>query len=131
MAPHPMQFATLTYFSLPDSYFHGLADRYRDKVKKLASALKAAGFGIVSPQGAYYLFADYTKVKCLQDLNCKDAAMYLLKQIGVACVPGDNFYGKSESSNPGGNYLRFAACRADQDLEEAARRIKAVMTIGF
>jgi aspartate/methionine/tyrosine aminotransferase len=51
--------------------------------------------------------------------------MFLLKEIGVACVPGDNFYGiKSEETS--NKYLRFAACRSDQDLEEAGRRLETL-----
>jgi aspartate/methionine/tyrosine aminotransferase len=123
MSPHPMQYASLAYFSLPDDYFQGLADRYKQRVEKLGRALQTAGFGIVFPQGAYYLFADYTKVKVLSDMTCMEAAMYLLKSIGVACVPGDNFYGKKTRRTAGG-YLRFAACRTDEDLEEAARRLQ-------
>lgn len=123
MSPHPMQYASLAYFSLPDDYFQGLADRYKQRVEKLGRALKTAGFGIVFPQGAYYLFADYTKVKVLSDMTCMEAAMYLLKSIGVACVPGDNFYGKKTRKTAVG-YLRFAACRTDEDLEEAARRLQ-------
>eukprot|EP00980_Cylindrotheca_fusiformis_P003289 scaffold743_cov117-Cylindrotheca_fusiformis.AAC.8 len=125
MSPHPMQHATLFYFGLPDAYFQGLSDRYRKRVEKLGRALKTAGFGIVFPQGAYYLFADYTKVKALRNMTCMEAAMYLLKSIGVACVPGDNFYGR-KTENKAGDYLRFAACRSDEDLEEAARRLEVL-----
>ena len=35
-------------------------------------------------------------------------------------VPGDNFYGKSSDGN---DHLRFAACRSDSDIEEAAKRL--------
>jgi aspartate/methionine/tyrosine aminotransferase len=126
MSPHPIQYATLAYFSLSDTYFEGLASRYQKKVEKLEIALKAAGFGVVTPQGAYYLFVDYTKVKCLNDLSCMDAAMYLLKSLGIACVPGENFYGSVADRNQGGNYLRFAACRSDTDLEDAVFRLKGL-----
>lgn len=123
MSPHPMQYATLAYFALPDAYFQGLSDRYRQRVEKLGQALIAAGFGIVFPQGAYYLFADYTQVNALRNMTCIEAAMYLLKAIGVACVPGENFYGR-RIGNDAGDYLRFAACRSDEDLEEAAHRLQ-------
>jgi aminotransferase len=124
MSPHPMQYASITFLKLPDSYFEELSARYRRRVKKLADALISIGFHVVFPQGAYYLFVNYRQVPALKDLNSMDAAMYLLKQVGVACVPGDNFYGRK--SGDAENYIRFAACRSDRDLEEATRRLQAL-----
>ena len=48
--------------------------------------------------------------------------MFLLGQVGVACVPGDNFYG-GVSSEEAKEYLRFAACRSMQDVQEACVRL--------
>lgn len=122
-APHPMQYATMTYLQLPDSYFSSLSNRYQKRVKMLAETLSALGFQVVMPQGAYYLFVNYKQVPAIKDMDSMEAAMYLLKEIGVACVPGNNFYGNKDSMEAG-NYLRFAACRSDSDLEEAARRLE-------
>jgi aspartate/methionine/tyrosine aminotransferase len=119
MSPHPMQYACLPYFTLPDEYFEDLAERYKRRVQKLAGALKAVGFRVVFPQGAYYLFVDYREVPTLKHMSSMEAAMHLMKCVGVACVPGDNFYGSNDKSAYAGNYLRFAACRSDSDLEEA------------
>ncbi len=122
MSPHPMQYATMTYLRLPDKYFSSLSDRYHRRVKMLAETLSDVGFQVVMPQGAYYLFVNYKDVPVLSNMKSMDAAMYLLKEVGVACVPGDNFYGNSISTEAG-SYLRFAACRSDADLEEAASRL--------
>ena len=46
---------------------------------------------------------------------------YLMKEVGVAVVPGDNFYGKSDE---GKKYLRFAACRSDTDIDNAIVRLQ-------
>ena len=89
---------------------------------KLATALRAVGFQVVVPQGAYYLFVNYRNVAALSDMETSmQAAMYLLQTIGVACVPGETFYGSA--NNPGNDYLRFAACRSDSDLDEASIRL--------
>ena len=126
MAPHPMQYASLAYFSLPDEYFNEeLHVRYEQRVLLLADALKEVGFGVVVPQGAYYLFANYRSVRELNGLDPMDAAMYLMKEVGVASVPGDNFYGKSAD---GQNYLRFAACRSMSDITLAIEKLKAKLT---
>lgn len=122
MSPHPMQYACLTYLKLPDEYFSSLTIKYNQRVKMLASALTEVGFQVVFPEGAYYLFVDYRGVPELNYMTPMEAAMYLLLQVGVACVPGDNFYGNK--SGEARDYLRFAACRSEQDLEEAILRLK-------
>jgi aspartate/methionine/tyrosine aminotransferase len=124
MSTHPMQYACLLYFTLPDVYFENLAERYKRRVQKLAGALKAMGFCVVIPQGPYYLFVDYREVLTLKHMSSMEAAMHLMKCVGVACVPGDNFYWSNNKSADAGNYLCFAACRSDSDLEEAATRLQ-------
>ncbi|CAJ1940637.1 unnamed protein product [Cylindrotheca closterium] len=123
MSPHPVQYAAMHYFTLPDEFFQGLCRKYKERVRKLEGVLASVGFGIVSPQGAYYLFVDYTEVEKLNGKSCLEAAMYLLKEVGVACVPGDNFYG-TIASKQAARHLRFAACRSPEDLDEATRRIQ-------
>ncbi|KAG7337227.1 aminotransferase [Nitzschia inconspicua] len=122
MSPHPMQYATLSYLKLPTTYFDGLAAKYQQRIHTLSDALLLAGFQVIVPQGAYYLFVGYRNVPALAGMTSMEAAMYMLKTIGVACVPGDNFFGKlsDETKN---KYLRFAACRSNEDLAEAIKRI--------
>ena len=57
----------------------------------------------------------------LKGMTPMDAAIFLIKDVGVATVPGDNFYAVGDS---GDSYLRFAFCRSIESLEEAARRFK-------
>ena len=122
MSPHPMQFASLAYFTLPVPYFkEELRVRYQHRVELLASALAKVGFGVVNPEGAYYLFVNYRGVKQLKNMAPMDAAMYLINEVGVACVPGDNFYSKSKDGN---DYLRFACCRSLSDIETAILRLR-------
>lgn len=124
MSPHPMQYATLSYLALPDEYFADLSLKYQGRISKLGKALGQKGFQVIPPQGAYYLFVNYTSVPGLAGMTSEQAAMYLLKIIGVACVPGDNFYGKKLDPTTENKYLRFAACRSDDDLDEAIRLLK-------
>ena len=121
MSPHPMQYATLSYLNLPDGYFSDLSRKYHNRVSKLGEALRTKGFEVIPPQGAYYLFVNYTSVPGLVGMTSEQAAMHLLKAIGVACVPGDNFYGKKLDSTTKNKYLRFAACRSDDDLDKAIK----------
>jgi aspartate/methionine/tyrosine aminotransferase len=52
-----------------------------------------------------------------------EAAMYLIKETGVASVPGDNFYAVGDF---GSSYLRFAFCRNIKTLREAAKRLEMI-----
>lgn len=126
MSPHPQQFASLAYFTLPDEYFKKeLQLRYQSRVSMLAEVLTDVGFGVVVPQGAYYLFVDYRGVDQLKEFAPMDAAMYMMREVGVAVVPGDNFYGKSPD---GQNYLRFAACRSLSDVKAAIVKVRAKLS---
>ena len=125
MSPHPMQYAAETYFlNLNQDFFQKeLSMRYVPRLKILATGLRKANFVVHDPDGAYYLFAMYKNVKALMSFETTmEAAMSMTKEIGVACVPGDNFYGKDIEE--GRRYLRFAACRSLGDIEEACEKIR-------
>lgn len=129
MAPHPMQYSCLTYLSLDESYFREtLATRYLDRIGRLVASLRKAGFdaGRIPVEGAYYVFCNYKGVSQLVDLTAWDATMFLVREVGVACVPGTNFYGSGCPQAE--NYLRFAACRSEADIDEACRRIQEKLT---
>ena len=51
-----------------------------------------------------------------------DAAMYLIEEVGVATVPGDNFYAIGDE---GDRYLRFAFCRSIETIEAGLERLRA------
>lgn len=44
----------------------------------------------------------------------------MCREVGVACVPGDNFYGKALD---GQRMLRFAACRSMDDISVAVQKL--------
>ena len=64
----------------------------------------------------------------LAGLDPLSAAMKLTKEVGVACVPGDNFYVSARRSDAahGQRYLRFAFCRSLGVLRAAAERLAAM-----
>ncbi len=73
------------------------------------------------PEGAYYLFADFRTVPALAGRSPTEAAMHLVEKVGVATVPGDNFYAAGDD---GSRYLRFAFCRSTETLETAVERLR-------
>lgn len=120
-APTPLQKGVVRLLELGGSFYEDMPIEYARKCKVLTQALQGAGFGVTPPEGSYYLFADYTNVPGLKGLSPMDAAIHLIKEIGVASVPGDNFYAVG---NHGDSYLRFAFCRSIESLEEAAKRLQ-------
>ena len=124
-APSPLQKGAVRLLKLPRSFFEGIADPYARKREQLMKGLGAVGFRTTPPEGAYYLFSDYSGVPALKGLSPTDAAMYLIKEIGVASVPGDNFY---RVGNYGDRYLRFAFCRGMETIEEGIRRLSTLST---
>ena len=122
-APTPLQKAAVRLLSMPDLFFERLRARYGEKRHRLITAVEQVGFRLATPQGAYYLFADYGAVPRLAGRSPMEAATFLIETIGVATVPGDNFYADSGHAV---RYLRFAFCRGLDTLGEAARRLEGL-----
>lgn len=121
-APTPLQKGAVALLDLDRTFFGGIAEDYRRKRDLLVGGLREVGFAVTPPEGAYYLFADYRTVPALAKLSPTEAAMHLVEKVGVATVPGDNFYGTGDD---GSRYLRFAFCRSTETLEAAVERLRA------
>ncbi len=119
-APTPLQRAAVALLGRDPGAFDGLRAAYARKRDTLVTALRRVGFGVSPPQGAYYLFARYRGVPAIGDRSPMAAAIHLIEAVGVASVPGNNFYTPDAA---GDQYLRFAFCRSLQTLEEAVRRL--------
>jgi len=121
-APTPLQKGAVSLLRQERAFFEGIADGYRRKRDLLLGGLRDAGFAASPPEGAYYLFADYRGVPAIASMSPTDAAMHLIKEVGVATVPGDNFYA---TGNEGDRYLRFAFCRSIETIEAGLERLRA------
>jgi len=117
-APAPLQEAGAAALNLPESYYKHLAENYRTRRDHLMPALTEAGFRCFRPRGAYYVMTDISKFGFADDLAF---TQHLVKEIGVAAVPGSSFYNDPKD---GAHQVRFAFCKRDQTLDEAARRLK-------
>jgi len=116
-APAPLQEAGTTALNLPKSYYQGLAAAYRARRDRLLPALRQAGFKTYVPRGAYYIMTDIGGFGFPDDVSF---AHHLVKDIGVASVPGSSFYSRPEL---GARQVRFAFCKTDATLDEAAQRL--------
>ena len=121
-APTPLQKGAVSLLRQDRAFFDGIADGYRRKRDLLLGGLREAGFAASAPEGAYYLFADYRGVPALSAMSPTDAAMHLIREVGVATVPGDNFYA---TGNEGDRYLRFAFCRSMETIEAGLDRLRS------
>jgi aspartate/methionine/tyrosine aminotransferase len=116
-APAPLQEAGAAALNMPASYYHDLAARYRTRRDHLIPALEKAGFRCYRPRGAYYVMTDISRFGFANDV---EFAQYLVKEIGIACVPGSSFY---KHGKDGAQQVRFAFCKRPETLDEAARRL--------
>ncbi len=121
-APHPLQEAAVTALTLPDSYYVWLREMYQAKRDLLLGLVESAGFIAYKPKGAYYILTEAAHF--LERFRCPDDtafAMYLVKEIGVATVPGSSFYAHPEL---GRTKIRFCFPKTDEVLKEAGQRLQ-------
>lgn len=118
-APAPLQEAAATAIEQADPYYPELRTMYAHKRAILLEALRAAGFSCHQPDGAYYIMADFTALGFQGDDTA--FAHHLIRDIGVAPVPGSSFY--RPGSTAGSRMVRFTFSKSDETLHEAARRL--------
>ena len=119
-APSPLQWGVLAGLSeLSPRFYHQLANDYAAKRDRLCQALERAGLSPCSPQGAYYILADASR---LPGNTSKERAKYLLARTGVATVPGSAFF----HGPSGESFLRFCYAKTDAELGDAVRRLSSL-----
>jgi aspartate/methionine/tyrosine aminotransferase len=117
-APAPLQEAGAAALSLPADYYTKLAEGYCARRDHLIPALEAAGFKCFPPRGAYYVMTDISAFGFDDDVSF---TKYLVKEIGVAAVPGSSFY---RDARDGAQQVRFAFCKKLETLDAAAERLE-------
>ena len=74
---------------LPPEYYDRLQIEYRARRDLLLPVLEEAGFRTFRPDGAYYVMTDISAFGFADDV---EFTRHLIRDIGVACVPGSSFY---------------------------------------
>jgi aminotransferase len=122
-AAAPLQEAGAIALALPDSYYQDLAAGYQHRRDLLLDILRRHRSGFNVPYGAYYVMADISGFGFSSDV---EFATFLIKEIGVAVVPGSSFF-----RNPadGRHRVRFAYSKKDDTLLEADRRLAKLATL--
>jgi len=120
-APAPLQEAGAIAIEQSDAYYPELRRMYESKRSLLLAALREAGFRCHSPEGAYYIMADFTDLGFAGDDTA--FAHHLIETVGVAPVPGSSFF---RSGGEGGRLVRFTFSKSEETLREAARRLASI-----
>jgi aminotransferase len=123
-AAAPLQEAGVAALGIGDSYYADLAASYARRRDLLLEILERHGFRCYRPKGAYYIMTDVASFGFPDDVTF---ARHLVKDVGVAAVPGSSFYRNAEL---GKTKLRFCFCKRDETLREADRRFAALAKSG-
>ena len=116
-APAPLQEAGAVALSLPEQYYLDLAAKYQRLRDVLLDILERHHFTCYKPYGAYYIMTDISAFGFDDDV---EFARHLVKNVGVAAVPGSSFY---KNTARGRTKLRFCYCKREETLAEADRRL--------
>jgi aspartate/methionine/tyrosine aminotransferase len=118
-APAPLQEGVARALNeLGREYYDELAASYRVRRDVLHTGLVEAGFRCAPPAGAYYILADFSDISAEPDVAFAER---LVREAGVASVPGSSFYARPEDGHA---LVRFAFCKTEELLAEAVRRLR-------
>ena len=121
---HPSQEAIAYALNLPGTYYETFKAMYETKRQLMMSALDSGGLKYCAPQGTYFMLADYSQVF---NGTPMEFTHYLVKEVGVACIPPESFYSQ-EHRNIGHGYVRFAFCKSDDILRQVKDRLGKLQT---
>jgi N-succinyldiaminopimelate aminotransferase len=111
----PFQHAGAVALALGDDVYTALASELRARRDRLCAGIEAAGLRPLRPAGTYFANADVGR----------DGAAFcreLVERAGVVAIPTSVFY---DDEDAGRTLVRFAFCKRDGVIDEAARRLAA------
>ncbi|MFJ7205156.1 pyridoxal phosphate-dependent aminotransferase [Streptomyces sp. NPDC098789] len=113
----PFQYAIAEALDLPDSYYEGFRADMARKRDILSAGLTAAGFEVYAPAGTYFITTD---IAAFGERDGLDFCRRLPALCGVVAIPNQVFY---DDKAAGATQVRFAFCKRDSVLQEAATRL--------
>ncbi|GGR94344.1 aminotransferase [Streptomyces eurythermus] len=120
VASGPFQYAVAEALALPDSYYEEFRRGMLARREILAEGLTAAGFEVFRPAGTYFITTD------IRPLGEKDGFAFcraLPERAGVVAIPNAVFYDDRQAGAP---FVRFAFCKREEVLREAAQRLRSM-----
>ncbi|MDQ3258742.1 MAG: aminotransferase class I/II-fold pyridoxal phosphate-dependent enzyme, partial [Acidobacteriota bacterium] len=116
-AAAPLQAAGAFALRSPRWYYEQLRSEYEARRERLLPVLTESGFRVFPPDGAYYVMTDIGAFGFRDDV---EFTRFLVREIGVACVPGSSFY---STLGGGAQIVRFCFCKKDETINAAAERL--------
>lgn len=116
---HPGQYGVVAALNLDAEYYIDLQAMYTRKRDLLLEGLRAAGLTAETPQGSFFVMADFSRVFEGDDV---DFTRFLIREIGVACIPPSSFF-SDPHKHITRSHVRFAFCKEDAVLEQAVERL--------
>jgi N-succinyldiaminopimelate aminotransferase len=120
----PFQPAIAEALGLPDAYYESFRAGLQVKRDRLCDGLEAAGLEVLRPAGTYFVTAD---IRSLGEQDGRAFCLALPERAGVVAVPTVVFYDDEEAGRP---LIRFAFCKRDDVIDEAAARLARLMPRG-
>jgi len=121
-AAAPLQEAAVAGLELPHSYYAALGELYARKRDLFLGILRRTGLPFTEPQGAYYVMVDVSALGFATDTA---AAEWLVREVGVAGVPGSSFFREPEH-----RYIRFHFAKREETLLAAGERLARLGRLG-
>ncbi len=116
----PFQPAVAVGLGLGDEVYAGIARSLRDKRDLLVAGLREAGLTVSVPSGTYFVIADAAPLGARDGLEfCRE----LPARAGVVGIPVSVFHDDVDAAR---TLVRFAFCKQDEVLRQAARRLAAL-----
>jgi len=120
VASGPFQPAIATALGLGDEVYAAMAATLERKRDLLCAGLSAAGLAVSRPAGTYFVIADAAPLGAVDALQfCRE----LPRLCGVVGVPVSVFHDDVDAAR---TLVRFAFCKRDDVLAEAAERLAAL-----
>ena len=119
-APTLAQAAGVEALDFGDKDIARMRGEYKKRRDYLVNALNSMGLKTLMPKGAFYLFVDIRST----GMTSEDFTMRLLKDFGVACVPGSAFGPSGEG------FVRMSYATSLENIKLAAERIAGMMREG-
>jgi aspartate aminotransferase len=117
-----IQRAGIAALTGPQDMVRAQVEAYRARRDRLVQGLgELPGVRCARPDGAFYVFPDFSLLLARHGLNSREFARRLLDDHGVAAIDGAAFGARGEGR------LRFSFASAQADLDEAIGRVRAAV----
>uniref|UniRef100_A0A7S3YS97 Aminotransferase class I/classII large domain-containing protein n=1 Tax=Lotharella globosa TaxID=91324 RepID=A0A7S3YS97_9EUKA len=114
------------------SYYAHLSKIYRKKRDFLSAALDDVGLTPAIPEGSFFTVCDISGFRMPEEYESMEGVtrdwafcLFLAETYGVVAIPMSPFYSEDQQ-HLSRNLVRFAFCKTDEQLEEAASRLQGL-----